>query len=608
MATQTKPPLERPLAPTSLPGAVGTAAIALAALCAALLLSWGIQVLQASFGQQNERAVMMTAVLFAVILMAAPGVYLLREGTQSKPETAGLVFLSACTVVLMAVYFYCVASYVFFPADFLVWSEGDFVNDVLKFSTGYPLYTPAVNMDSTHYVPGPQLLTYFLSWIAGQGVSIPVFRMIQLGYTAAAAFLATLCCWKILRLARPQFRLANALVWTVFAYATLFLMATNSITNRFAHNLHGDSLAQLATIASYYVLLSYIESRSRVALAGMILLVPVDFLIKQNLLIWGVFYVAYLALADRRVKRALAVACGIGVLFGAIVALFYAAWGQPFVFWIFEELSRHAVSPLRSFQHMLDSWPYFAAGLLGGAAILRDRKPDGLFGAWIVWLVLILGEAYTSGIEWMLNHIGPGCLMAGIWFLAGLASLSSPAGELRKAARIDAWIRVGALTAVLALMFNGFGLVRIPLKPISADAYRYVRDIEKQFEGTAPKNILLDVGTWVYAKDRVVMGDRAPAAGMLAMAKTDEFAGIRSRIAAKRYSKILVRNLHEPDFWYENAIWPKPSGLRSLLLANYRETGTIRAAEGPKDVKNWAEDPYLFGAISILEPKTATAK
>ena len=51
------------------------------------------------------------------------------------------------------------------------------------------------------YVPGPQLLTYLLAWLSGQGISIAAFRVIQVIYTAVAAFMATLCCRQILRLA-----------------------------------------------------------------------------------------------------------------------------------------------------------------------------------------------------------------------------------------------------------------------------------------------------------------------------------------------------------------------------------------------------------------------
>jgi hypothetical protein len=356
-------------------------------------------------------------------------------------------------------------------------------------------------------------------------------------------------------------------------------------------------------VTAYYLLLVYLETRRRLVLAAMIVLAPMGFLIKQNMLVWGVWYGGFLAVWGRSWKRLAVFAVVSAALLGAVIVTCYAIWGHPFYYWIFYLLSHHPVSPLRSFQHVLDTWPYFAAGLLGGLAVLRRRKADALLGAWLISLGLIASEAYTSGIAWMLNHIGPGCLIAGVWFLAGLATVWGNASESRKPAEWEDWIRAGAVTVSLALVFSGLGLIRIPLQPVSGDAYRYVRDIEKQFEGQAPGKVLLDVGSWVYLKDRVIMRDRAPSIGEEGYDSSGDFSGFRSRIGARHYSKILVRGLHQPVFWYDSVQWPKSLGLRAVLLENYRETGTIRKAEGPKDLKRWSDEPYLFDEISILEPK-----
>lgn len=572
------------------------------AMLLAVAVAWSIQVLQAPLAGQPERAVMLTGVLLVAILAAAPVIYLLRSGSAAQPQTAGLAFLSALAIVLAGIYLFRVRWYVTFPADIWVWSEGDFINDMLKFSTGFPMYTDPSNLDSTHYPPVPQLLTYFLAWLTGHSQSIPVFRAIQLGYTVLASYVALLCCRRILKMGFPESRAGESILWNAFWFSALFLMATNSITNRFAHNLHGDALAQLAAMMSLYLLLVYMETRSPRVLAAMVVFVPFEFFIKQNLVIWGVFYAGYLAVWGRSFKR-LAIYCVASVaIFGSAMAVCQAVWGSPFFFWIFTELARHAVSPLRGFQHLLDSWAYFAAGLLGGAAILRGRRPE-LLAAWLVWLLFLGIETYTSGIEWMLNHMGSGSLMAGIWFLAGLASVWDLAtGVFRRP--MEGWVRAAAVTSTVALLLAGMGLVRIPLKPVSGDLYRYVNDIEKQFVGLPAGKVLLDEGVWVYMKDRIVTRDHSPAVGMLGMAKMPEgFAGIKSRIAEKRYARILVRDLHEHDFGYENELWPKPGGIRETLLANYNEVGHIPAAVGPKEVKDWAEDPFLFSEITILEPK-----
>jgi hypothetical protein len=208
----------------------------------------------------------------------------------------------------------------------------------------------------------------------------------------------------------------------------------------------------------------------------------------------------------------------------------------------------------------------------------------------------------------MLNHIGPGSLIAVVWFLAGLASVWDRLLEFhpvaRPVARMEDWIRVAAVTAAVALMFSGMGLVRIPIRPISDDSYRYVAQIEEQFAGIPAQNVLLDVGTWIYARNRVIMGDRAPGICEEGYSGMGDRSAILAHLAAKRYAKILVRGLHDPDFWYENSLWPKPSGLRQAILDNYRETGRIRAVAPPKEVRDRLEDPYLSGEITILEPRT----
>jgi hypothetical protein len=530
-----------------------------------------------------------------MMLLPVPGYYLLRMRSRAKAATAALAFLTSCAVVLLAIYFFRTAWYVFFPADFLVWPEGDFVNDILKFSVGYPLYSPQVNNDSFVYVPGSQLLTYVLARLAGQAGSIPFYRVIQVAYTLAAAGLALLCCRRILEAHGGS--APRSWLWHSFAYALLLLIATNSITNAFVHNLHGDALAQLVTLAGYYLLLRYVGTRSWTVLALMAWVAPVGFLVKQSLVIWAGYFGGFLCIWGRPWRRVMVFAALTGALGAVTLGLCYALWGPHFVYWTWFVLSKHAVSPLRSFQHLMDAWVYFMAGLLGGTMILRGRYLSSLSGVWLVSLGVLAIETYTSGIAWMLNHMGPGCLLAGIWFVAGLT---------RWWESVHAnWVERAAVTASLALLFNGMGLVRIPLRTVSGDAYRYVHDIERQFEGLDAGQVLLDAGSWVYWKQRVVMGDRAPSIGERGYSQTGDFSGILSRIASKRYAKILVRGFHDQDFVYDYYLWSKSSGIRQSLLDNYRETGTIPAAQGPPAVPNWAEDPYYFGEITILEPKPA---
>jgi hypothetical protein len=578
-------------------------------LIAAIALAACVQAIESPLQNRPEKAVLAAGVLFAAVLVILPGLYMWRMGRRILPETASLAFLAACSLVMLATYFFWIREYVFFPADILIWSEGDFVNDILKLSLGYPLYTAPSNADSFHYVPGAQVLTWLLASLAGKGDSIPAYRVVQMVFTAAAAYVATLCCRRIVRLTNPASKAAANWLWFAFWYASFFLMATNSITNGFAHNLHGDALAQLANIAAFYLLLRYIEKPGWGVLAAMIALGPIGFLIKQNLLVWPVFFAVFLAIWGRSRTRLVVFSIAGAAACLATIGLCFAIWGQPFGYWVFYEMSTHPVSVLRSLQHALDSWAYFAAGLLGGIALLRGKPSGGLFGVWLIWLALIALETYTSGIEWLLNHLGPGSLMAGVWFLAALAALWDRMPESTRAREPEDWVFAGAMTAVVLFTFSGMGLVRIPLRPLSPDAWRYVHDIESQFQGWPADRILLDTGTWVYRKDRVIMKDRATSISTQAAGNVEvDFSAFLSRLAAKRYSKILVRDFHRPNCWYDNALWPRARGLRNAILDNYRETGSIRAAVPPNDVKQRAEDPQLFSEITILEPTTGTVQ
>ena len=578
---------------------------AAASIVLSVLVALLIGAVHAIFPQNPEKAVLATGLLFLVLLAIPVGASLARSPTDL--QKAALIFVGAAAVLLVSTYLYWVSFYVRFPADILIWSEGDFVNDIIKFSRGYPIFTAQANNESFTYVPGTQLLTYFLAWAGGKATSIPVYRAIQVGYSFLAALVATLCCRRIVMMTWTGGVLRYRKVWGALWVTVLFLIATNTLTNRFTHNLHDDALSELVSITAYYLLLVYIAGlHRRRTLVMMALLPAMGFFVKQSLMVWAGFFFLHLAFFDqpRSLRRLAVFAAGAFGSIAAVVAGCYAVWGEPFVYWTFQVLGKHGVSPLRGFDHVLQTWPYFAVGLAAGMLLLRGSHMRLLLSPWLVWISLISLEAYTSGIAWMLNHLGPGCLIAGVWFLAGLTVVweswaSRAAGSAKRPER---WVQAGCAAALVSLIFSGFGVVRIPLAPVSADAYRYVNDIEREFAGQPSRDVLLDAGSWVYLKDGVVMKDRAPCIGERGYSETGDFSGILSRLRQKRYAKILVRDLHEPDFWYDHYLWPKSSGIREALLQNYHETGKIEAVSSTVPVKNRAEDPYLFSRITILEP------
>ena len=100
------------------------------------------------------------------------------------------------------------------------------------------------------------------------------------------------------------------------------------------------------------------------------------------------------------------------------------------------------------------------------------------------------------------------------------------------------------------------------------------------------------------------MKDRAASFGDRGYGGVGDFSGMIRRLGERRYAKILVRNYHSPDFWYDHYSWPTPSGVRQALAANYHEVGTIPAVREGDPTKR---PRYLFSEISILVPNS-TAK
>ncbi len=560
--------------------------------------------INAAWVDQPEKAVQIVGGLFAVLAALPLGFYLITQRRAAQLSELGLIILGTVGVLLVSCYLFWASFYIMYPGDFLIWSESDFVNDILKFRQGYPIFTPQINNESFTYLPGTQLFTYFLAWSVGHPTSIPVYRAIQVLYTFLSVVGAFLSCRRLIGIGfDSEQKISDSPWWGVVGLSGLFLIATNSLTNPFTHLLHNDALAQLVNVTAYWLLLEYEATKNKRILWLMALIPVVGFWVKQSLIIWAVLYSGYLMFFDRprSFKRVLyfAFAAGGGVLVSFLLG--YAFWRDDFIYWAFTVLGKHGVSPLRSFEHLLNIWIYFVIGLLGGVVLLQGTGFKRLFGHWVIWLLLISTETYTSGVAWMLNHIGPGCLIAGIWFFAALSgSWTKITGSSIKNSGATDWLRAGVCAAVLCLLFSGLGVVRVPVQPLGTDSERYVREIEREFAGQPPERTLLDFGTWVYLPGGTVMKDRAPTIGERGWSQTGDFSGILNRLEQKFYTKILVRNLHSPDFWYDSKSWNRSSEIRNTLLENYTEIRSIKPVAGLQE----NQLPYGFNEISILVPRT----
>jgi hypothetical protein len=540
------------------------------------------------------------AVIRAGALCAAAGVVLLALWFHSRNwrltiDVVSFGVFAVTLTLLVAAYFTAELRAVLYRADFLIWSESPFVNDIIKFRSGGTLYGTPSNFDSFNYTPGAPLLTWGLASLVGMGDSIPAYRVIQvlMVVLATAMGVRTISLIRALRgWERP------GLPWTFVWFPLLFLAATNGLTNKFNHLLHNDALGLLVCVACFLVLVEHAVRPRTWLLVAMVLLPAAGFLTKQSLGIWCVLFGAWLLLFDRpfRFWRAFMVGGSGLALILALYAGGIAIWGADFQYWVIEGLGKHTVSPLRSIQHALDGWMYWAVGLWGGMVLLRGERASVLLGLWLVWGALFALETYTSGIAWMLNHMGPGSFLAVVWLAAALPSVW-PTARAAEGPTWLAWLRTGAFTALAIFALSGLSAIRVPITSLPRDADRYVSEIEREFEGKRPETVLLDNGSWVYVPAGVVQKDRSSPAGEAGWTGTADFGPFFERIRTHYYDRILLRELHGDEFMYDYSLWEKPSGVRDSLLHYYRETRVIPGVAGLESV--WLR------SISILEPVTS---
>jgi hypothetical protein len=547
------------------------------------------------------------------------GVYLGLRRRAAVPDRAGLIVLAGVGAALVAFYLSWVSYYIEYPADFLMFAEGDFVNEIVKFRVGHPLYTAQQNNESMTYTPGAPLCTYALAWACGAPDSIPAYRLIQLIYCLGAAVVALFCYVRLMELSGTTRFAEDQGLWGAIALPLFFLVATNSITNLFTHNLHNDSLAQFMAVVSYWLLLEYAVTRRWLPLVLMALVPTLGFLVKQSLAIWAPLYCIYFVFFDsqRAVLRWMAFAVATFASLAAVVAGCDFLWGEPFRYWAFVVMGSYPVPLLRSVQHGLVVWAYYGAGFAAALVFLRGPALRKLRGPWVIWLLFFGAETYTSGLSVTLNHLGPGSLIAAIWFLAAVTRLWSVHHRMRGMPRRPrlAWVRSGLAVGLVVVTYAGLGTVWMPVNSLPSDAYRYLAEIEREFAGLPADKVLLDLGgAWLPSRKGIVTRDSAPCIGCRSEAPVGvgDFSGLLGRLKQHAYQKILVRNLDKPNFWYDGHRSHQPSGIRQAIRDNYREVRRIKSVEGerrfmlvPYEPLPWSPLRYGFEEITVLVPNTA---
>jgi hypothetical protein len=545
-----------------------------------------------------------TWILAGAILAMAAGAGAYATNRRLQPEA--LDGRLAIAAMLAALTFLAIASLVSvfgflrIPADLVSFSESPFVDDIIKLRLGAPIYGPVTDNNTYPYTPGTQILTYGIARLLGHPTSIPVYRMVQYGYVIVAALVAAATCHQLARgfLEPDEYR--HRPLWIAVWIAVLLLLVSEPSFNPYTHSLHNDGLALLVSMCGFFLIARHNASPSPWLIGPMAVLPALGFLVKQNQLMWAGVFGIYLLVSSKASWRLLATylaLCLVAVL--SVMGGSILLWGDAFRYWIFSALGDKQVSVMRSLQHLLRAGLFVAAGLWAARVLVLPEMDRARVAVWGSWAVVLAIQAYTSGIGFVMNHLGPGIVLAGCWFLVAMVRVwprRSPAAPFWRYP-----VEQAGAAALVVLLLSGMGLMREPGPSVPDDLDRYIAEIEREFSDLPAAQVLMDVGSWIYLREGVLMKDRSAPVSLHVGANQPEInraalAETIERIESKQYRRILARELDSPRTAYDYQ--DRGSGVKDAMLDNYRIVRRIRGVE----VGRWWPR-HMIAEIVVLEPR-----
>ncbi|MGH9795290.1 MAG: hypothetical protein ACRD5G_10990, partial [Candidatus Acidiferrales bacterium] len=237
------------------------------------------------FGRRTQSNLVPAMLLLGSVLLLAAGAMLAchtPEAARKVPSLGGILALSLMASFFVFLYFRHVLPLLLFPADILGWSESPFLDFIIRFRAGEPLFTPVQDGNAFAYPPLAALLTYGAVKIAGMATSIPAMRAAQQLFLLAGVLFVACALRALLRHLRPQTRYANW--WMSFWVPILFLVATDEDVNPWVITLHTDALALALHCFAFWLLVQHATSRNDRWLIAMLVVPSVGYLLKQNAL------------------------------------------------------------------------------------------------------------------------------------------------------------------------------------------------------------------------------------------------------------------------------------------------------------------------------------
>ena len=529
-----------------------------------------------------------------------------RSGVVSRLELvsmSGMLFGAWFLVFLLASR---LSQFVAIPADIVGFGENGFLDFILKFREGFPLYTPGPDNNTVPYTPGAPILTYLVASLLGAGTSIPLLRTITVATGALAGVVFAFGAANLASLVHGQ-RFTHKAVWVAAWAGLLVLMAFDGQFNLYLHTLHNDPAALLVGATAFWVMTRYALTGQSWLLVVMIILPSIGFMIKQSQLMWVVVFPLFLVIACR-LRLALITLIGAGAVYALTLGIAWLVWGPDFFFWVFSALGAKEMSLMRIVYHFLAAGVLLAFLAVGGwkAALTQGRRP--VLAVWVSSLLVLLLGIWTSGAVWVLNHLGPGAMMATCWLFSALVGIWS---TIQKASSRMPWrasLQFASLALVIVATFAGLGHLADPQRKIPDDILRYIAETEAEFEGMKPERVMLDNGNWIYLRTGTLMKDRAtplavhigPNQSLMNLTMLDATKG---RIRSGFYDKILVHEIDTPRTAYD--FGKRGSGIPELIYEHYVETKRIA---GVKGITQWWPTQMISEIVVFVRRDLNTAR
>ncbi|MGH9817593.1 MAG: hypothetical protein ACRD6I_16085, partial [Candidatus Acidiferrales bacterium] len=115
------------------------------------------------FGRRTQSNFVPAMLLLGTVLLLAAGAILachLPKTATKVPSLGGILALSLMAGFFVLLYFRQILPLLLFPADILGWSESPFLDFIIRFRAGEPLFTPVEDGNAFAYPPLAALLTY----------------------------------------------------------------------------------------------------------------------------------------------------------------------------------------------------------------------------------------------------------------------------------------------------------------------------------------------------------------------------------------------------------------------------------------------------------------